>query len=140
MRPTNSNLVPAHANAEPEPAAAEHIETGRLLGNQHRLTLRENQYLGGKFDFFGASSDEAERHKRVVEQAEPTRAAAGRVSRVAAEHVVRQRQTIVAFSLGELGEFAHDRPIATDVAEGQGNSEMHARFLALAGCRFSVSL
>jgi len=41
-----------------------------------------------------------------VEQAEPTRTAAGGVRRVAAEHVVRQRQTFVTFGLGELSEFA----------------------------------
>src|SRR4051812_22575352 len=35
-------LVPAHADAEAETAAAEHVETGSLLGDQHRLALREN--------------------------------------------------------------------------------------------------
>jgi hypothetical protein len=134
------HLVPAHADAEPEAAVAEHVETGGLLGNQNRLTLRENQYLGGEFDLFRAGSDETERHEGVVEQAEPTRAAAGGVGRVAAEHVVRQRQTFVAFGLGELSEFAHDSAIATDVAERQGNSKMHGRFLALAGYWFPASL
>jgi hypothetical protein len=80
------------------------------------------------------------RHTQVVEQAEAARTAAGRVGRVAAEHVVRQRQTVVTFGLGELGEFAHDRAIATDVAERQSNSEMHGRFLALAGCWFPANL
>src|SRR5829696_1071010 len=37
------HLVPADADAEPEAAAAEHVETGGLLGNQHSLTLREDQ-------------------------------------------------------------------------------------------------
>ena len=60
--------------------------------------------------------------------------------RVAAEYVVRQRQSSVTFRLGELSEFAHDRAIATDVAEGQGNSEMHGRFLVLAGCWFPANL
>ena len=103
------HLVPAYADAEPEAAAAEHVETGGLLGNQHRLTLREDQHLGGEFDLFSAGSDEAERHEGIVEQAEPTRTAAGGVRRVAAEHVVRQRQAVVTFGLGELGVFAHDR-------------------------------
>src|SRR5262249_17803220 len=118
------DLVPAHADAEAETAAAEDVETGSLLGNQHRLTLREDQHLGGEFDLFRAGGDESERHKGVVEQAEPTRTAAGGVGWITAEHVVRQRQTVVAFGLGELSEFAHDRAIATDVAERQGNSEM----------------
>ena len=134
------HLVPAHADAEPEAAAAEHVETGGLLGDQHRLALREDQHLGGEFDLFRAGGDETERHEGVVEQAEPTRTAAGGVGRVAAEHVVRQRETFVAFGLGELCEFAHDRAIAADVAERQGNSEMHGRFLALAGCWSPASL
>jgi hypothetical protein len=43
--------------------------------------------------------------------------------------MVRQRQAVVTFGLGEFSEFAHDRAIATDVAERQGYSEMHGRFL-----------
>src|SRR4051794_31127371 len=134
------HLVPAHADAEPEAAAAEYVETGGLLGNQHSLTLREDQHLGGKFDLFRAGSDEAERHEGVMEQSKPTRTATGGVGWVAAQHVIRQRQTVVTFGLGELSEFAHDRAIATDVAERQGYSEMHGRFLAVAGCRFPTSL
>ena len=134
------HLVPADADAEPEAAAAEHVETGGLFGNQHGLTLREDQYLGGEFDFLRACSDEAERHEGIVEQAEPARTAAGGVRRVAAEHVVRQRQAVVTFGLGELGVFAHDRAIATDVAERQGYSEMHGRFPFLAGRCFPANL
>jgi hypothetical protein len=69
----------------------------------------------------------------------PARPLAG-FARVAAEHVVRQRQAFVTFGLGELCEFAHDRAIATDIAERQGNSEMHGRFLVLAGCWFPANL
>ena len=75
-----------------------------------------------------------------MEQAEPTRTAAGGVRRVAAEHVVRQRQAVVTFGLGELGVFAHNRAIATDVAERQGYSEMHGRFPFLAGRCFPANL
>jgi len=134
------HLIPAHADTEPEAAAAEHVETGSLLGNQHRLTLRENQHLGGEFDLFRAGSDETECHEGVVEQAEPTRAAACGVRRVAAEHVVSQRQAFVTFGFSELCEFAHDRAIATNVTERQGNSEMHGRFLVLAGCWLPANL
>src|SRR6185369_974363 len=122
------HLVPAYADAEPEAAAAEHVETGGLFGNQHGLTLREDQHLGGEFDLFCAGGNKAERDKGIVEQAEPTRTAAGGVRRVAAENVVRQRQAVVTFGLGKLGVFAHDRAVAADVAEGQGYSEMHGRF------------
>jgi hypothetical protein len=54
--------------------------------------------------------------------------------------VVRQRQAVVTFGLGEFCKFADDRAVATYVAEGQGKSEMHGRFLALAGYCFPRSL
>jgi hypothetical protein len=75
-----------------------------------------------------------------VKQAEPTRTATGGVRRVAAEDVVRQRQTVVTFGLGEFSEFSHDWAIATDVAERQGYSEMHGRFPFLAGRWFPANL
>src|SRR3954451_20515663 len=76
------HLVPAYADAEPEAAAAEHVETGGLLGNQHCLTLGEDQHLGGEFDLLRAGSDEAERHEGIVEQTEPARTAAGWIRRI----------------------------------------------------------
>src|SRR4029453_5263436 len=78
--------------------------------------------------------------KGIVEQTEPTRTAAGGVRRVAAEDMVRQRQAVVTFGLGELGVFTHDRAIAADVAERQGYSEMHGRFPFLAGRCFPANL
>src|SRR5215218_10924565 len=36
------HLVPADTDAEPEAAAAAHVEAGGLLGHQHRLALRED--------------------------------------------------------------------------------------------------
>jgi hypothetical protein len=47
--------------------------------------------------------------------------------------MVCQRQAVLTFGFGELGIFAHDGAITTDVAEGQGYSEMHGRF-SLFGC------
>jgi hypothetical protein len=133
-------LVPADADAEPEAAAAEYIKTGSLLGDQHGLSLREDQYLGGELNLFRAGSDEAERHKGIMKQAEPARTAAGWVCWVAAKHMVRQRQAVVTFGLGEFCILADDRAVATYIAEGQGNSQMHGRFLALAGYWFPASL
>ena len=40
--------VPAHADAEAQPAPAEHVDLGRLLGHQRRLPLREDQDAGGQ--------------------------------------------------------------------------------------------
>src|SRR6202035_4897305 len=46
------DLVPADPDAEPEPAvaAAQHVEARRLLGDQRRLALREDQHARGKPD------------------------------------------------------------------------------------------
>ena len=96
--------------------------------------------MGRELDLFRAGSDKSERYEGIVKQTEPTRAAAGGVRRVTAEHMVRQRQAVVAFGLGEFGVFTHDRAIATDVAERQGYSEMHGRFPFLAGRCFPGNL
>ena len=60
------DLVPADPDAEPEPPAAQHIERGRLLGNQHRLALRQDQDADGKADLLRAASQKPEQHERVV--------------------------------------------------------------------------
>src|SRR4030095_8291900 len=60
------DLVPADADAEPEAPAAEHVETGGLFGNQHSLTLREDQHLGREIDLFRAGCDEAESDTGIV--------------------------------------------------------------------------
>src|SRR4029453_4038731 len=62
------HLVPPPGEAEREAPAAQHVETGGLFGNQHCLTLREDQYLGGEFDLLRAGSDEAERNKGIGEK------------------------------------------------------------------------
>src|SRR5437868_7852303 len=58
-------LVPADADAEPETAATEHVETGSLLGDQHRLALRQDQDLGRELDLPGAGRNKAERHEGI---------------------------------------------------------------------------
>ena len=40
--------VPADADAQPEAAAAQHIETGGLLRDQRGLPLRQDQHAGGE--------------------------------------------------------------------------------------------
>ena len=47
------DIVPAHPDAEAEPAAGKEIQRRRLLGDQHRLALRRNQNAGDKFDTLG---------------------------------------------------------------------------------------
>ena len=60
------DLVPADPDAEPEAAARQHVETGRLFGDEHRLALRQDQHLGREIGDVGATGEEAEQHERVV--------------------------------------------------------------------------
>jgi hypothetical protein len=45
------DLVPADPDAEPKPAARQYVETGRLLGDEHGLALRQDQHAGRKAEF-----------------------------------------------------------------------------------------
>src|SRR5207248_6648719 len=40
------DVVPADADAEPEAAAIEHVDLGRLLGDERRLPLRQDDDAG----------------------------------------------------------------------------------------------
>ena len=40
------DLVPADADAQAEPASRQKVDFGRLLGHQHRLSLREHEHTG----------------------------------------------------------------------------------------------
>ena len=42
------DLVPADADAQAEATLAQRVEAGRLLGDQRRLALRQDQHAGGK--------------------------------------------------------------------------------------------
>jgi len=42
VEPGELDLVPPDPDAEPEPPARQDVETGRLLGNEHGLPLRQD--------------------------------------------------------------------------------------------------
>ena len=52
--------VPAHADAQPQPAASEHVDFGRLFGHEAGLPLAEDQNAGHHFDFLGKTGQVAE--------------------------------------------------------------------------------
>ena len=60
--------VPADPDAEPEPAAAQNIERGRLFGDENGLALRQDQDAGRKAELARASGKKAEQHERVMKQ------------------------------------------------------------------------
>ena len=66
VEPGELDLVPADPDAEPEPAAAQHIERSRLLGDENGLALRQDQHAGRKSELVRASGEIPEQHERVV--------------------------------------------------------------------------
>ena len=124
------DLVPADADPEPEPPAAQHIERRRLLGDQRRLALRQDQDARGEADALGAAGEKAEQHKRVViggrRGADAPPAMIG--VRVAAEHVVGRQQIGKAEPLGRLRVIADDRGAGADIADRQRCAKLHVRF------------
>src|SRR5438132_13350200 len=64
--PVNSTSLQPNADPEPDPAAGQQAERGRLLRHQDRLALRQDQHTHGKADLAGAAGYKAKQHKRVV--------------------------------------------------------------------------
>src|ERR1044071_2538611 len=60
--------VPADADAEAHPAATQHVECGGLFGDEHGLTLRQDDDAGGEFALFGQSCQVTEQNQRFVER------------------------------------------------------------------------
>jgi len=61
--------VPAHPDAEAQPATAQHVDLGRLLGDQYRLPLRQDQDAGGQDDPAGDGREVRHRRQRLVHDA-----------------------------------------------------------------------
>ena len=136
MRPTNSTGFQPTPTPKPKAPAAQHVERGGLLGDQHRLTLRQDQHLGRELDIPGAAGEEAEQHKRVVEKIGRGVAVApiGAARDIDAEDVVGCGQILIADLLGRLREFADGGRIAadSDIDKGQCDAKFHLDFPSLA--------
>ena len=120
------DLVPADPDPEPEPSAAQHVEARRLLRDQRRLALRQDQDPGGKPELSRAAGEKTEQDERIVEQIVVGVAVpAGPARRVDAEHMVGGFDKVVPDHLGRLRVFAHDPRIAADIAERQQRAQLH---------------
>ena len=120
------DLVPADADAQPEPALAQRIERGCLLGHQGRLALRQDQHAGGEADLLGDAGQEAEQHEGIVIGGGIRAALAGRdLGGIDADHVVGGDEVVEAQPFGGLRIVAHDGRAGADVADGDGCSELH---------------
>ena len=124
--------VPADPDPEPEASAAQHVERGGLLGDEHGLALRQDQHLGRELDIPGAVGEKAEQDKRVVEQIGRGVAVApiGAARDVDAEDVVGCGQILIADLLGRLRELADGGRIAADrdIDQRQCDAKFHLDF------------
>src|SRR5690349_1276652 len=59
------DIVPSHANAEPQAASTQHIDLRRLLGHEGGLALREDQDSRHQFNPASARGEMAEQHERL---------------------------------------------------------------------------
>ena len=128
VEPDKLDVVPADPDAEPKPAAAQHVEAGGLLGDQHGLTLRQDQHLGRKIRDPRAPGEKAEQDERVV--VEVGRAAAAlrpfRPARdIDPEHMVRGGDPLIADRLRRLDEIADRVRLSADVDNRQRHAELH---------------
>src|SRR5262249_12935781 len=121
------DLVPADADAEPEPSAREYVERGRLLRHQRRLPLRQDQDLGREMDLARDAREEREQHEAVVEiiRRRSGVAPGGPARRVDAEHGVGGRAIIEPDPLRGLPELAHHLRRTAGVDQGQHVAEPH---------------
>ena len=112
------HVIPADAHSQPQPAAAEHIALGRLLGHQGGLTLPEDQDCRNQLNGSGDSRKVAKEHKGLVEHAIQHIAAlpVGVLGGVGAEHMVVDNQVREAKPLGRLNVVAHRRRVGPDLS------------------------
>src|SRR5580658_10690729 len=67
VEPYELNLVPADPDPQPEPAAAQHVKAGGLLGDQHGLPLGQNEHLRREANPRRTTAEKAKQNKGVVE-------------------------------------------------------------------------
>ena len=126
-QPLELDLVPADADAKAKAAFAERVEAGRLLGDQRRLALGQDDDAGGEADRLRDPGQEGEQHEGIVigggggTDAPP--AMVGR--RVAAQHVVGREQIVEAQPFGRLRIVAQGSGSGADVTDGYGGAELH---------------
>jgi hypothetical protein len=132
VEPDELHLVPPDPDAEPEPAAGQDVETRSLLGDEHGLTLRQDQDLGGEIGDVSASGKETEQDERVVIPVGRSGAPLGPIgpaSDIDAEHVIGGCDTVIADLLCGKGKIPQSPWLTTDIDDRKGYTEFHLHLL-----------
>ncbi len=123
------DMVPADADAESQPAAAQDVDLGRLLGDHAGLALRQDQHAAAQLDLLGDGGDEGHRREGLVKGIV---LAVGRLpvaARGRAKDVIGDLDAVVAEILGGLRPIADLRRVGADVAGGEEGIQQHRRLL-----------
>ncbi len=121
------DVIPAESDAEPQPAAAQHVDFRRLLRDEHRLALRQDENPRDELDIRGEGGHVAEHDERLVERVgggvtpAPVRTGGG----IGAEHVVVGQDMVEAKPFGGLGVVAEDAGVSADFGLWESNADLH---------------
>ena len=124
------HVVPAHADAQGEASAAEHVDLRGLLGHQRGLALGQDQDAGDQADARGQRSDERQRCQRLVDHAVVRIVTAPDVLvvvRVGAEDVVGDEEVVELHAfhgfdiVADGGRVGADFGLREDCADLHGN-------------------
>ena len=121
------HLVPADPDPQPKPAAAQHVKAGGLLGDQHGLSLGQDEHLRREADSRRATAEKPEQDERIVEEIGRgvSRAPVRPARDIDPQNVIGGREMIVAGRLRRLGEQPDRGGIAADIGQRQCNAEFH---------------
>ena len=122
--------VPADADAQAQPAAGQEVYFRRLLGDQRRLPLREDENRGCKLEPPGRAGEEAEQGQGLVEHV-VERVIGPPVLRAVGDllhHMVDAGEMVVAERLHLLREPANNRRVRPDFRSRKCHADLHVVF------------
>ena len=120
--------VPAHADPKAQPAAAEDVDLGRLLGHERRLPLREDQDAGGQREPGGDGGEVRHQRQRLVDHGlvrVGSQRGVGVELRIGPQHVVRDEEVVEAHRLHVADELADGPDVGPALRLGKDDAGLH---------------
>ena len=105
-----------HTDAQPQPTAAQDVDLGDLLRDEHRRTRRKDQNGGHQLDRARARRQVREQGERLVKMA-----------RVLARDLLRDPQVREAELLGQRCELANRPEVVLELSNRERDADLHAR-------------
>jgi hypothetical protein len=126
-QPVILDIVPADPHPEPHAAAAEYVDLRRLLGDERRLPLRENEHPGYQLQSLRDRRHKPEQHEDLVKRVTQavTIAPVRSVRDVGTQHVVIGKEGLETHAFDRLGKIADRDRVVAELGLGKGDSEFH---------------